>query len=171
MKIGIVGPTKVKKFCKIINMDVFAYVNEIVKIVKTIVSLGHELVLVPEKGSVSDTVAVEYKKQGGKKVYGIIPMDDTEFGIDKLNQEVADEIINCCTWRNQAPTIVVESDILLSFGFGTGTLGEIMGTKYYKKIKTIVIEDFITQRLPIESKRDVKIEYVKTKDVSKALNK
>lgn len=168
MKIGVIGPSDVKSFCKSIGMDSSRYISKVVDIAKSVALTGNEILVVPVEKSISETFAVEYKRFGGKRVIGVIPMDDTEFGIEKINQDIVDEIINCVTWRNQPEKLAESSDALLCIGFGAGTLTELFVTKYFKA-KVIVIEDFITQKLPREAERDLDIIYLKSNEVSRVL--
>lgn len=168
MKIGIIGPTNVTRFCEQINIDPVTYMAKITDLANLIAEKGHEIIIVPHKDSVSEFFALEYKKADGNNAIGMIPMDDIEHGIDMLDQECCDEIINCVSWRNQPETLAIESDMLISLGFSAGTMTEIYATKYYpkdKKIKVIIIEDFITLNLPIESIIDLNLNYVKLKEV------
>lgn len=168
MKIGIIGPSNVKAFCKAKGVDEAGYLKEVEMLAKTIALTKNEIIIVPQKKSISEIFAKEYTKSGGVKVFGLIPMDDTEFGIEKLDEENCDEIINCVTWRNQAACLAENSKILLCLGFGAGTLGEICITKHFKA-KVIVIEEFITQRLPKEAERDLDIAYIKLEEIGRYL--
>jgi predicted Rossmann-fold nucleotide-binding protein len=168
MRIGIIGPSNVKAFCKASGMDENDYINEVLITAKTIAETKNKIIVVPQKKSISEIFAKEYKKSGGAKVFGLIPMDDTEFGIELLDEETCDEIINCVTWRNQVACLSEKSDLLLCLGFGAGTLGEICITKYFRS-KVIVIEEFITQRLPKEAERDLDVKYIRLKDIGKEL--
>ena len=168
MRIGIIGPSDVEGFCKSTGIDPAAYISKVLDIAKSLSTTNNDIIVVPQKKSVSEVFAVEFKKSGGKKVFGLIPMDDTEFGIERINQDVVDEIINCVTWRNQPEKICEESDVLLCLGFGAGALTEVFMTKYFKA-KVLVIEDFVSQRLPREAEREIDINYVKAFEVLKGL--
>lgn len=166
MKIGIIGPSNIDEFCKSTGFDKEKYVLDIKNIAKNmaLINTSNIILLVPELGSISEVFAKEYKILSDKKIIGVIPMDDTEFGIEKLDVDLVDEIINCVTWRNQSASLAENCDLLLCFGFGSGTLIEIIATKYWKS-KVLIIEDFITSKLPKELERDIKVDYIKKEEV------
>ena len=168
MKIGIIGPSEIDKFCKATNLSKEYYLNQISPIGNLLAKTKHEIVIVPDKRSISYHIANIYKENCGDKIIGIIPMDDHEFGIENIDENIVDEIINCVTWRNQAPSFVQNCDILLSFGFGCGTVTEIMSTKHWK-LKVYIIEEFITSKLPKEIERDIELIYIKKEEVKNIL--
>src|SRR4030042_4829207 len=96
MRIGIIGPSKLE-FLNSINKD-----NKkiLTKLAREVADSKNELVIVPDKGSVSEFFGKEYLKQKGKKVYEVVPLEDKEFGLSWLNLDLG-EHINCGTWRNQ----------------------------------------------------------------------
>jgi len=68
MKIGIIGPSKLRDKGKIS------------RIAKIVAESGNEVVLTPDKGSSSEFFALEYIKNKGKGVYSVLPLDDKELG-------------------------------------------------------------------------------------------
>lgn len=154
VKIAILGPSDFDAWSKIDELHEF----KIKDIVETIIE--EEIIITPTKESVAEYVGALYKSLGGKKLIGIIPMDDTEFGIENLDEFSCDEIINSVTWRNNACKYNDESDILLVLGFSEGVLAEIALSKWFNKPKVIVINDFITQKLPSEATQKINIKYI-----------
>lgn len=147
MKIGIIGPSKLKDFYKI---------DQIAKI---IAESKHEIVLTPDKKSTSEFFAEKYLNYGGKKVYSVIPLDDKEFGYSWMNLDFGEQI-NCETWRNQPEKLNEESDVLLCLGYSAGGLAEIAYTKWFPKGKAkkpvYVIEELISSKLPSEIDLDIR---------------
>ena len=169
MRIGIIGPSKIDIFCKSIELDGKKYLIKINELANILSKFEYDIIIVPQKKSSPLFFAEEFKNISNNKILGIIPLDDTEFGIDYIEEFFCDEIINCGTWRNQPETMCENCDILVCIGFSAGTLIELMYTKYFKVKKLIVIEDFITSKLPIEINNDINIEYVKLDEVEKIL--
>ena len=149
MKIGFLAPSKTEEFICRLGITSGFYKQSIAKIAKYLAG-KHEIVLTPEKGSVSECLAEEYKKFGGKKVIGIIPKDDKTFGIANLNPDVCDEIINCGTWADQPGRLDTESDSLLVFGLTPGVFIEISYTKWFKVDNIFILKEFIIEELPAE---------------------
>lgn len=154
MRIGIIGPSKI------------SYIEEITKQAKQIVTdlaaklakKGYEIVVTPDKGSVSEFFAQEYIKNKGKKVYSIIPLDDKEFGYSWVNQNLG-EHINCGIWRNQPEKLNEETDALLNLGYSVGGLAEIAYTKWLKPKPIYVITELISTKLPKELNRSLDLKY------------
>jgi len=147
MKIGIIGPSKLKDK------------KNISRIAKIIASLGHEVILTPDKGSTSEFFAKEYLEAKGKKVFEIVPLDDKEFGYSWINLELG-ENINCGIWRNQPEKLNEECEILVCLGYSAGGLAEIAYSKWFPKGKpkkpVYIIEEFVSGKLPEEINLNLK---------------
>ncbi len=164
MRIGIIGPSKLE------------YLNEINKnyetilkgIAKKIAESGNEIVIVPDKGSVSEYFGKEYIKNKGKKVYEILPLDDKEFGMSWVNTELG-EHINCGIWRNQPEKLNEETDILLCVGYAVGVLIEVGYTKWFKPKPVYIIKELVSGKLPKEVNKSLDLKYISYKDLRKFL--
>ena len=162
MKIGIIGPSKLKTLEKI-NPDF----NKIISgLAKKVAESKNEIVLTADKGSSSEIFAKEYLKNHGKKIYSIIPMNDKEFGYSWVNVDLGEKI-NCGTWENQPERLDKESDILICLGYAEGSIIEIMYTKWFKA-KVYVIKELVSGKLPIEID-DLDLKYISFKDFEKEL--
>ncbi|MFH1054063.1 MAG: hypothetical protein V1740_06615, partial [Candidatus Woesearchaeota archaeon] len=167
--IGILGPVNIDIFCKVLKLKRLDYLNQINELAGKIAKGKHSIVIVPHKGSIQSIFTQYYKRCKGRKVIGIIPKDDTEWGIDYLDQEICDEIVDAGTWRNSPEKLDEESDILVCLGFGPGTIVEIGHTKWFKVDKIYIIKDFITQKLPDEINGQLPIEYISLEDLKKII--
>lgn len=156
MRIGIIGPSNINKLHEKYE-DAKNILDCLIKIVKK-----YEIVLTPDKGSVSEYFAQEYLKNNGKKVLEIIPLDDKEFGHSWLNLNLGEKI-NCGSWRNQPEKLNEESDVLLCLGYSTGGLIEIAYSKWFKKKLVYIIKELISQKLPKEIEKDLDLKYVSYK--------
>lgn len=161
MKIGIIGPSDMDAWQKIVEVsdETLNMITE--SIVESIIDLNHEIMIVPVKKSLPELIAAKYQDKGGEKTLGVIPLDDEEFGIENLDEFFCEEIINCVTWRNQPEKLCEEADILLVVGFSPGTMIEIMQSKWFGKAKVLVVEEFISQKLPVESIQKLNLKYIK----------
>lgn len=157
MKIGIIGPSKLKE-------------KELVsKVAKIISSSREEVYLVPDKGSTSEFFAKEYLKLGGTKVYSLIPFDDKEFGYSWVNQNIGEKV-NCGTWRNQPEKMNEEVDCLVSLGYSVGGIIEMSYSKWFGKHAVYIIEEFISEKLPNEFEEGLDLRYVSIKELEKTLS-
>ncbi len=164
MRIGIIGPS---------NPDYLNEVNphyeEILgKISKMMVDLGHEIVVTPDKNSLSEYFAKKYLEAGGKKVYSILPLDDKEFGYDWVNTEIG-EPVNCFNWRNQPEKLNEETDALLVLGYAVGGLIEVGYSKWFKPKTVYIVRDLVSSELPRELNRVLKLKYINYPEISELL--
>ncbi len=169
MRIGIVGPAHVDRFCKLMRFVKEEYLDKVCDIAGYIAKTRHEIIIVPHKKSISEHFARAYQRNGGKKTTGIFPLDDIERGFDFLNQELVDEHINSGTWRNITESMDENSDVLLCFGLTPGTVTEICQTKWYKVKKVYIIEDFISRKLPEELDAKLRVEYIAYDEIMKKI--
>ena len=164
MRIGIIGPSKLE------------YLNEINKnnkkiligLAKEVAESGNEIVIVPDKGSVSEFFGKEYIKNKGKKMYEVVPLDDKEFGLSWMNLNLGEKI-NCSTWRNQPEKLNEETDILLCVGYAVGVLAEIAYTKWFKPKPVYIIKELVSGKLPKEVDKSLKLKYISYRDINKFL--
>lgn len=171
MRIGIIGPGDVGKYCEMIGLNPKEYKQKLEKLANKIAELNYEVVICADKGSTSEKFAQLYKIHKGKKIIGIVPQDDKEFGISWLNLDILDEKDNCGTWRNQPERLAELSDLLISIGWASGVVAEIYAAGWFSKSeKVYVIDDFISQRLPKELDASFKkIEYLSLSKLLKFL--
>lgn len=160
MKIGIIGPTDLKTWKEIIDIDNDLLNHKLNDIISEMIALDHKIIIVPQKDTLPGLISKIYKDKGGKKIYGVIPMDDTEFGTKLLNEDLCDEIINCATWRNQPESLCENSDLIIAFGLSEGTTIEICQNKWFGKNKILIIQDFISNKLPKECTKNLNIKYI-----------
>jgi len=135
MKVVLIGPGDIEKHSRILNRDLGELEEELRKIGKTLAELDVELVLLPDRG-VSYLVAKYYKANGGKKVYGTIPLSDKEFGIKHLEsyRDVIDEEIDTKDWFRQDLMHCLFGHCILCLGFSLGSIGELSYAYYLYKL-------------------------------------
>jgi hypothetical protein len=154
MKIGIIGPSKLRDKDKI---SILA---------KLIAKKGIGIVLTPDKNSSSEYFAKEYLDNGGKKVFEVVPLDDKEFGYSWVNLDLG-EHINCGTWRNQPEKLNEETDVLVCIGYAAGVLVEIAYTKWFKPKPVYIIKELISGKLPKELEGSLNLKYISLDDFDK----
>jgi len=155
MKIGIVGPSNLDYL-----NDVNPHYEDILgKIAKSLAFDQHEILVTPDKGSVSEFFAKKFLEFGGKKVYSVLPLEDKEFGYDWVNTKIGTSI-NCFNWRNQPEKLNEESEVLLVLGYAVGGMIEIGYSKWFKPKTVFIVKDLVSKELPRELNRSLKIEYI-----------
>lgn len=160
MRIGIVSPSKIS-YVEEVNSKAKQIISDISK---DLAKKRFEIVVTPDKGSVSEFVAQEYIKSKGKKVWEIIPLDDKEWGYDYVNTKLG-EIINCNIWRNQPEKFNEETDALIVIGYTIGGLTEMAYTKWLKPKTIYIIKELISKELPEEFNRSLDIKYISYKEL------
>ncbi|MFA5174115.1 MAG: hypothetical protein WC438_02950 [Candidatus Pacearchaeota archaeon] len=162
MRIGIIGPSKLE-YLNEINKNHLKIIRDLAEYVA---ESGNEIVIVPDKGSVSEFFGLEYLKRKGKKIYEVLPLDDKEFGLSWVNQNLG-EHINCGTWRNQPEKLNEETDIFLCLGYAVGGLIEIGYSKWFNKEKKqkpiYIINELVSGKLPVEIEKSLDLKYVSYK--------
>ncbi|MBT4257700.1 hypothetical protein HOD88_00765 [archaeon] len=156
MRIGIIGPGKLKKK------------EEIKKVAEILSKLDVEIVMTPDKKSTSEFFAKEYLEFGGQKVFIVVPLEDKEFGYSWVNLELG-ENINCISWRNQPERLNEECDVLISLGYSVGGLIEIGYSKWFKKKPVYILEEFVDSKLPEELEESLDLIYLKIDDLEDRL--
>jgi len=168
MRIGIIGPSKFDSLKEINGR----YEEIVIDIARKVANSGHEVMGVPDNGSLSEFFIKSYIDLGGCGAFSLIPMEDKEFGFGWVNQELG-EIVSCGSWRNQPEKLNEECDILLCLGYSVGVMAEIAYSKWFnrgdgKKI-VYIVKELISDKLPSEIKNGVDIRYVSSDSVGDIL--
>ncbi len=161
MRIGIIGPNRV---AHLTEEELKERKTNLSKFAKTLAKTDFEILLTPDKNSLLEFFGKEYLKNGGKKIYEVVPLEDDYK--EYLNTELG-EIISCGKWPNQPSKFNEECDVIFCVGFGGMVLAEIGFSGYYNPKTVCIIKDFISAELPKEI--GLKIKYVKLKEVPQIL--
>jgi len=164
MKIAIIGPSKID-YVKDISKDAEKIIEEIVKAI-----LDDEIYLVPDKGSVSEFFGIRYLENGGGNLKPLIPLEDTEFGYDWVNPDLA-ENVSCGNWRNQPENLNERTEVMICLGYSVGGMAEMAYSKWFNKKPILVVKELVSEEMPKDAVRDLDIRYVSYKDLIGELNK
>lgn len=144
MRIGLIGPSRFEKVgVKKEKIDkILEFIGE------NIAKSEHEVVITPSPGLPYET-AKYYKEHGGKNIIGIAPLDDREFGIRHIREQmkILDKRINGGTWYSCPMRLIQNSDLLICLGLSAGTLIEISMIKYAIKFKKSNIKLLVIKNL------------------------
>ncbi len=143
LRVSIIGAGDFKfHYFDLLKIPEDKFHKDVEEIAKSLLETKVEIVLLPDRG-VSFEVAKLYKKFGGQKVYGTVPVSDKDFGIVHLKQyinaeihgrKIFDEIINTQNWYKQDLTHCIYGDIVLMLGNSLGSLGELVYGYYLYKL-------------------------------------
>jgi len=157
MKIGIIGPNTLKNASE---KELEERKILLVKVAEILSESKKDIVLTPDKDSLLEYFGEKYLEFGGKKVWIIAPIkDDAE---KYLNLEFG-EIIDCEMWYRQPSKFSEETDLLVCLGYSAGVLSEIGASQYFNPKKILIIDEFVTSKLPIEINQSIDIEYIPLK--------
>ena len=169
MKITIIGSgdlEKIEKFGKVSKNNLIELLEDVAKL---LVNLNCEIIILPAQG-IPYEFAKLYKKFGGKKVNGVIPVKCNFYGeyTDKIigsYLDIIDEKIEFDSWYDVDGNIATLGDATICFGLSSGVMAEISLMKYnllYKKRKTklFIFENIISNRLAKEIEVDINLDYV-----------
>ena len=163
MKIGIIGPNTLKKASK---KEVEDRKLLLVDVAEILSKSKKEIVLTPDKNSLLEFFGKKYIEFSGKKVWIIAPMsDDAE---KYLNLELG-EIIDCEMWYRQPSKFSEETDLLICIGYSAGVLSEIGASQYFNPKKILILNEFVTSKLPTEINQSIDIEYISIKELNNYL--
>lgn len=178
MKVTIIGSGELKFIPEYSGIDRNKLDRLLEDSAKLLVELGAEIIVLPA-GGIPYEFAKLYKKFGGKKVYGVIPVNCPFYGdaTDKIIgdfRDVIDEEIHFNSWYDIDGNIATLGDFTLCFGFTAGVMAEIAEMKYnlvYKKRKTklIIFENTFSRRLHEEIGKDIPQIYINSVEELKGI--
>jgi len=162
MRVSVLGSgdiSKITKYTSLKEKDIRQAINDIAKI---LVEKDAEIVIIPDRG-IPVEIAKKYKELGGRKLLGMVPVNDKRYGIRHIepNLGMLDERIEVSDWYNADGEIAASGDYAVCFGLSGGILREISVLKYhYKylscKTKLIMFRNAMSEKLPAELEEDLK---------------
>jgi len=172
MRITILGTGnlgKIPRFTKISKERLGKMISDAARL---IAEAGHEIVIIPDRG-IPVEFAKLYKKFGGKKVYGIVPVKDKKYGTKHIkgNLKLIDEQIKVDSWYDADGEIAAAGELSIIFGMSPGIVREFSVLKYHyrylgSKTKVLWFENTISRKLPEEIMEEFKgkVFYIKSVD-------
>ncbi len=161
MRIGIIGPNQAYQLNELGLKKRKAKLSEFAKI---LAKTNFEILLTPDKDSLLEFFGKEYLKNGGKRIFEIVPLEDDYK--DYLNINLG-ENISCKKWQNQPSKFNEECDVIFCVGYGGMVLAEIGFSKYYNPKTIYIIKDFVSSELPKEI--GLKIKYIQISEIKTIL--
>jgi len=163
MRIGIIGPNQVPQLTK---EEVKKRKRKLSEFAKILAKTDFEILLTPDKKSLLEFFGKEYLKNGGKKIFEIIPLEDD---YEKYLNISLGKNISCGKWSNQPSKFNEECDVIFCIGYGGMVMAEIGFSGYYNPKTIYIIKEFISAKLPKEI--GLRIEYIRLEDVKNVLKK
>ncbi len=134
LKICLIGPGSISFYCReVLKKSEEEVLREIDGIAKILASKNVELMLLPDRGLPLE-LAIKFKKYGGKKVIGLVPLSDKEIGIEHIkkyldvevdSKKLFDELIDTGDWYKHNIVMTVWSDVVLILGLTPSVEGEL----------------------------------------------
>lgn len=176
MKISILGTGDLSKISKHTNLSGSEIQRLIEQIANLLAKKGHELVIIPNRG-IPLEIAKIYKQQTGKKVYGVVPTKDKDYGLNHIKEflPLIDEKIEVDSWYDADGKVAAFGDICISIGISPGVMRALTALKFhykYKgcKTKLIIFENTLSSQIHKEIQEEIPISYINTiKELEKFL--
>jgi len=168
MKVSILGAgdiSKISRYTKLSEEEIKKLIEDLAIL---LVKKEAEIIIVPAR-DIPYEVAKIYKQNGGKKVIGVIPKEDKEYGIMHIQEylHISDEEINIGNWYDLNGKIAAQGDYAICIGLSAGALCDIAMLKYHykylnKTTKLFVFKNTISKPLHKELEEDLKgnLEYI-----------
>lgn len=182
LKIGLIGPTNLKKLSKLTKKPVSFFIRKAKEVGDLLAEFDCEVSANGDKGMVSN-VALNYKKKGGKKLTILYPHQPSPWPNKhvRLYKKYADKLKKESSWFWANYNVVTEQDLCICVGLSSGTLSELAYIKWNHQLncgklkRLIAIKELLRGRkLPPEIEVDIKkiLIYVnKVKDLKGVLTK
>ena len=163
MKISIFGSGDINKIIKYSETNEEELKKLLEDLGKFLVKKNVEIVIVPSRG-ISYDIAKIYKDNGGKKVIGLIPKEDKQYGLNHIKEymDIIDEEINIGNWYDLNGKIAAYGDLAICIGLSGGSICNIAMLKYHhkylkNKTKLIIFKNTISnKKLPKELEEEIK---------------
>jgi hypothetical protein len=165
IRVSLIGPGNIKHhYRKLLKISGKKLNSEIKKISKALVDSKSELAIVPDRGICLE-VAREFKKNNGKKIYGIVPKDDKKYGIKHLKKyleekNLIDNEINSGTWQEQLFNLCLYGDICICLGLSVGSNAELLASFYRLNKLTKFKKDPSKIDKEIKANKNIKFTYL-----------
>ena len=166
MRISILGTGDLTKIPRSIGMQEKELRKLIEDTAKLIAKKGHEIVIIPDRGIPTEFAKI-YKKYNGKKIYGLVPVKDTQYGTRHIEPylHLIDERIEKNSWYDVDGEIAAAGDLCIVFGLSPGIMREITVLKYHykylgKKTKVIWFRNTLREEIPKEISEEIPIIYI-----------
>jgi 2-polyprenyl-3-methyl-5-hydroxy-6-metoxy-1,4-benzoquinol methylase len=160
LTVAVIGPTNFENSRLSIHLNPDALQRSAVAIGRAIAASGNRLACIPDDG-VGRHAFNSYNECNPKQLAKIFaPREDPKVskrvGQAWLSQlKHGAETISDITWEQQAPTMLQHSDIVIAVGLSSGTLIEILWTKWIKRPVYISLD--LSSPLPAEVRSELSV--------------
>lgn len=142
LRVNLIGAGDVsfhyQELLKISEKEFNKHIEELAKVLAKHV----EISLLPDRGAPFE-LAKKYREFSGRKVTGIIPLNDKDFGMKHLQpyfeaehnkKKIFDEVINTENWYKQHMLMALFGDVILMLGNSLGSMYELTSGYYIYKL-------------------------------------
>ena len=168
MRVVILGTGDITKITRFTGLPQEILWGIIKGIAELLVKKGHEMVITPDRGIPLETAKI-YKEKGGKKLYGLVPVNDTKYGIEwiKKNLPLLDERIEVNNWYDVDGEVAASGDVCIVLGMSAGIMRDVTVLKYHyrhlhSKTKLIWFKNTLSSPIPKEIEEEIPITYIES---------
>ena len=160
LTVGVIGPTKLENPSLSIHIPRDALFNAAQKAGQTIALAGHRLACIPDAGVGLHVFNSYNESKPSQRAKIFSPMENIKLSnrrsrewLSKLKYDA--EIVSVITWEEQAPTLLRHVDIVVVVGLSSGTLIEILWTKWIKRPVYLSLD--LCSHLPAEVRAELNL--------------
>jgi hypothetical protein len=168
MKISLLGAGDVSKISRYTSMQEPVLNKLIDDLAELFVEKQAELVIIPNRG-IPLEIAKKYKEKSGKKILGVIPTQDKDYGLSHIKEflSVVDEKLDVDSWYDADGKIAAFGDTCLTIGMSPGVIRALTALKFhykYRKSKTklIIFRNTLSKELHKEIEEEIPITYIES---------
>ncbi len=166
MKISILGTGDISKISRHTAMSKQELKVLIEEIGKLLAEKRCEAVIIPNKG-IPLEISKIYKKNGGKKVLGVVPVKDKDYGLGHIKEflSLIDEQLEVDSWYDADGKVAAFGDICIVIGMSPGVMRALTALKFHQKYrnnktKLIVFKNTLSTKIQPEIQEEISITYI-----------
>jgi hypothetical protein len=168
MKISLLGTGDISKISRYASMSESEITNLIRQIAELLAKSKNELVIIPNKGIPLEIVKI-YKQKGGKKVLGVVPIKDKDYGLGHIEEflSLIDERLEVDSWYDADGKVAAFGEICIVIGLSPGVMRALTALKFHQKYrnnktKLIAFKNTFSAPLQKEIEEEIPITYIKS---------
>ncbi len=166
MKISLLGTGDISKISKHTPMSEAELTNLIKQIAKLLAEKQHEIVIIPNKGIPLEIVKI-YKQEGGKKIFGVVPIKDKDYGLGHIEEflPLIDENLEVDSWYDADGKVAAFGEICIVIGMSPGVMRALTALKFHQKYrdnntKLIIFKNTLSIEIHKEISEEIPIVYI-----------
>jgi len=168
MKVSLLGAGDVSKISRHTSMSEPELNTLIEDIAGLLVEKQVDIVIIPNRG-IPLEIAKKYKEKSGKKILGVIPTQDKDYGLAHIEEflPIVDEKLDVDSWYDADGKVAAFGDICLTIGMSPGVIRALTALKFHYKYKNsqtklIIFRNTLSKELHKEIEEEIPTTYIES---------